>query len=292
MSLNDSVILSGRGPGMIGMVLAMVVLAGFVLLYLFVFDEGMQGADQSLESIIAQQDREIDSLTQVIAHHHHELAKTAALTATGKQLTDVMRAAQLRAARRDKLVRDIDAATTELAATTAKLAAYQQQYVNFIRNRARDRQIPRLLTRKGKSYDNAVIRNVTDLGVEIRHDGGSARISPADLPDDLRDEFRLNPTPQTEPNARPPAAAAAENPSADHNTNNDQRKQEQRIASIRTKESRIDQLNGEIKDLEKAIPKEQFKPVSKAPGMTARLNAAKSELAKLRDEVARLRDAL
>ena len=124
MSLNDNDILSGgRGPGMIGMILALVVLAGFGVLYLFVFDEGMQGADQAIESVVSRQDKEIDSLKDVIAHDTNELAKAAGLLATDKQLADVKRANQLRAERRNKLVKDIETDTGELAATTTRLVS-------------------------------------------------------------------------------------------------------------------------------------------------------------------------
>ena len=292
MSLNDSMILSGRGPGTIGMVLAMVVLAGFALLYLCVFDEGMQGANQSIESVIAQQDREIIPLTQSIALNRDKLSKAPALVAIGKQLTDVKQTQFLRAERQNQLTRDLEADTAEAASITTKLAAYKQQYITSTRNHARDRQIPHLLTRKGKTYDNAVIRNVTDLGVEIRHDGGSARIAPADLPDDLREEFHLNPAQITPPDPQPPAETAPHKPSDEQIATDNQRKLDLRISSIRTKESRIDALKNEIIKLEQAIPREQFKPVSEAPAMTARLTAAQTELATLRAEVARLRDAL
>ena len=50
---------SGRGPGVIGMVMALIVLLGFGLLFTFAYDEEAQGGDQSIESVIAHQAKAI-----------------------------------------------------------------------------------------------------------------------------------------------------------------------------------------------------------------------------------------
>lgn len=44
---------SGRGAGVIGSIMAVVVLGGFVLLFVLVFDEGLQGGGETIESVIA-----------------------------------------------------------------------------------------------------------------------------------------------------------------------------------------------------------------------------------------------
>jgi hypothetical protein len=67
MSFSD-MMSSGRGPGVIGMLMALVVLVGFGVLFMFATDEGFQGGDQSIESIIKHQAGDIESLKGGIAN--------------------------------------------------------------------------------------------------------------------------------------------------------------------------------------------------------------------------------
>ena len=74
MSFSD-MMSSGRGPGVIGMVMALIVLLGFGLLFMFAFDEGLQGGSQSIQSVIAQQAKHIIDDQQAITTGRESLAK-------------------------------------------------------------------------------------------------------------------------------------------------------------------------------------------------------------------------
>ena len=44
---------SARGPGVIGMIMALIVLLGFGVLFMFAFDEDLQGGGQTIEALVA-----------------------------------------------------------------------------------------------------------------------------------------------------------------------------------------------------------------------------------------------
>jgi hypothetical protein len=275
--------------------MALVVLIGFGMLFMFVFDEGMQGADQSLESIIARQEVDIDSLKVGISRGTKELVKAVSLDATAQQLARVKRENQLRKDRIEKLIQDIEATEDAITASTRKFATYKDDYRAFVRDNAKDRTMEQLKTLKGRIYDKVIIREVTEFGVDIRHEGGSARIPPAELPAALQDEFQLDPKyhAKEEQDNHEAGEEAAKDPRLEKKRKKDEAAaREQRIRDIAMKEARIEKLKGEIRDLEQAIIKEKFKRLSKTPQMRVRLAANKSEVDRLQNEVSRLREKL
>ncbi|QJE97218.1 hypothetical protein [Luteolibacter luteus] len=79
----------------------------------------------------------------------------------------------------------------------AQLAsAVDEQHENWVRSTraaAVGREYVTFTGRGGRSYDHVVIKKVTDVGVEIRHANGSARLSAADLTPEQNAEFGLDP---------------------------------------------------------------------------------------------------
>lgn len=61
------------------------------------------------------------------------------------------------------------------------------------RSQAVGQQIARLETLKGDVYENVVIRDVTPIGIEIRHDAGSRRVPFEQLPPDMQRQFHFDP---------------------------------------------------------------------------------------------------
>ena len=70
MKFFEDIFSSSRGAGVIGALLALLVLVGFGTLFLFVFDKGMQGGDITIESVIRDQDSTITSLKNTTVHLH------------------------------------------------------------------------------------------------------------------------------------------------------------------------------------------------------------------------------
>lgn len=66
MSFSD-MILSSRGPGLIGTLLALLVIAGFGTLYVLVFDDSLQGQPSALAAEVAEKRGRILKLSQSLA---------------------------------------------------------------------------------------------------------------------------------------------------------------------------------------------------------------------------------
>lgn len=173
------------------MLLALVVLSGFVLLYLFVFDEGMQGGPQTIESVIRQQATEIDNLKEEGKLHEETLKTIPKLEAANKELATLVRENRMREGQLNGLKENLASATTELEETGKRFEAYKDEYRAFVRNKAKGQAIPRLETSKG-TYENVTIREVTAIGAQIRHDGGLKRIPYEELPADLQDYYQFD----------------------------------------------------------------------------------------------------
>jgi len=292
MSFSE-MITTGRGPGIVGMILALVVLVGFGLLFMFATDERLLGGDQSIESIIAKQDKELESLRGEIARGRKQLAKTLPLEATARQLAGLLRENQSRAERMEQLTEEIAAARTSLASLKKDFASH----VAIVRGKAKGRIIPQLKTLKGKVYDNVTIRQVTDARVEIRHDGGTAGILPEELPEALQDEFLFAPQIKARQDARHEADEEAGQTAHDRQLEAQRKKDEEaalakRIVEVRTKEARIDTLKNEITQLERTLDKEKYKKISKTPQIKAQIDSKRREIERLQKEVSPLRDNL
>jgi hypothetical protein len=303
MSFTD-MMSSSRGPGVIGTVMALIVLVGFGILFLFAFDERLQGGEMTIEAAIAAQEREIDSMRRSIAHHEKELAKSPALLAAARELTGIKRENQFRDGKLGSLTSGINAANETIAAKTAEFEAYKEQYRAFARGKAKGRTIPRLQTRKGDVYQNVTLREVTPIGIQILHDDGQKRIAFEELPAEMQDEFQFDPKQKAAAVARE-AAVRDEHEAAVSVANAEQDRQMAELRrkeaadnrakmqrSIAVMESRVESLTREIEELEQALPKEALKKLSRAPQMRGQLANKQRESAKLQAEIARLRASL
>lgn len=286
------------------MLLALVVLVGFGLLFMFAFDEGLQGREQSLESLIAQDVREIEKLTSRIADGEKELTKAPALQAKTKQLSAIKTENRIREGSIDSLKKGISAANDDLAAKNKEIEAYKDDYRAFARGKAKGQTVARLETSKGGVYENVTIREVTAIGVQIMHDGGQKRIPFEDLPAEMQDQFQFDPKQKAEAVAKEEttrnehesavsvANAAVSQQAAEQKVKDAQAAREKTIRTIAVKKSQIESLAREIEQLGEAIPKESLKNISNAPQMKLQLAAKKRELATLRADVARLQGGL
>lgn len=298
MSFSD-LMSSGRGPGVIGMLMALFVLLGFGLLFMFAFDEGLQGSDQSIESIISHQEREIDGAKVSISRGMEALGNAPAFIAANKELISVKRENQYRQGRIDSLRQGIADAQEAVAAKTAEFEAYKDNYRAFVRGRAKGQVIDRLETRKGAVFENVTIREVTPVGMQIRHDGGMRRIAFEDLPAELQEQFQFDPKQKAAAMAQERAErieheAAVSAASEMVNRQSMERKQKEEdaareaaVRAIEMKRSRIKSLSEEIRVLNQALRVESRKGISRAPQMRAQLAAKQREMAALEADVAR-----
>lgn len=69
---------------------------------------------------------------------------------------------------------------------------YKENYRNKVRRDAVGRKLGDMTLKNGREYKGAYIVKVTDVGLEIRHDTGTARIQPTDLEASMQDVFQWN----------------------------------------------------------------------------------------------------
>ncbi len=190
MSFGD-LISSGRGPGFIGMLLALLVLVGFGGLYLFVFEaEQQQGT--SIEVVIGDQQQEIDDLKQLIKEQAFVLDTQPVIEEINSKVALTQAANKEAAARIDRLTQDIEPLRTAIQDTAAASKRYKEDYRNHVRAQAAGEQLDELVLKSGAVYKKVEIREVTPVGMQIRHEDGQKRVPFEELPDEWQDRFQFD----------------------------------------------------------------------------------------------------
>ncbi len=145
-----------------------------------VFRNDLQAGDRQLGGLEEHHDRLQQRLFNDMPVRVRAVEELAALT---EPQTLATRAAQARA-RLETLKREI----TGLERDFEK---YRTDYRNHAWNRAVGESLGELTLPGGRVYHDAVIRQVTDEGIVIRHQHGSARIPAQDLDERWRDRLQL-----------------------------------------------------------------------------------------------------
>jgi chromosome segregation ATPase len=191
MPFFEDMLSSSRGAGFIGTLLALVVLVGFGSLYMFVFDESLQGGKKSIETVIKEQTSEIKNLELSLVSHQKTLEKSAGRAGISKEFEQAQRLSGLR----DKRVVEINKIRDEVNQAMVQIVkdweTYKEQYRIAERKRAEGESIGNILTKKGKSYKNVVIKVVEPVRISFRHSEGNSTVLFDDAPDFLIDRFQM-----------------------------------------------------------------------------------------------------
>lgn len=140
MSFFDDLITSSKGPGVIGTVMGLVVLSGFVLLYFLVFDASMLGGGVKIEAVIRDQAVEIGALKERLDIKSRETAIIPERQKILSELEEVTRKTRLEQGTVDGLARVIAKVKTEIVETGKNFETYQQAFHVQIRGEATDRK--------------------------------------------------------------------------------------------------------------------------------------------------------
>lgn len=290
---------SGRGPGVIGMLLALLVLAGFGVLFVFSFDEKLQGG-KSIESIIAGQAREIDDARESISRAEKKLAQAPERLVRKSELASLGTRNQAREIETESLKTGIKTLDEELASIMRDFEAYKDKFRDKVRAEAKGEIIERLEARDGSVYQNVTIREVTPVGMNIMFDGGLKRIPYEELPAPMIDRFQFDPkqkaaaiakehaqrTKHEQAVARVAVARAEDN--AEKKRIEEEARMDAMNRGIAVKQTRARLLEDEIRALEEALPRENLKRLSRAPQMRVQLSNKRRELSALLADVARM----
>jgi hypothetical protein len=134
-------------------------------------------------------------LLESLAAHHDQISRHLATTEPLRRARHKERTA-IRAAteRRELDLEKLTAARTNLQTSVEILergfSDYRAKYREAARAAAVGRSLGDLKIRGGRTYQKAVIAKVTDVGLEIRHEHGLARVQAPDLAPALQDEFQ------------------------------------------------------------------------------------------------------
>ncbi len=254
---------SGRGPGVIGMLMALLVLVGFGALYVFVFDEGMQGGNRSLQSIVAEQEKEIGTYQASLRGAEERLSVLPAREKEATELAVLKQERVFRSGTIDGLSKNLVSIRDDLAGLGQSFEEYKDRYRDFVRKEAAGTEMAELLTANGDAYKNVTIREVDAAGISIRHDGGIKRIPFEALSEEMKDHFQFDPEQKAE-------AVAAENERraeldravAEAHAEMDRQLAEQRkiqaakdrenaLKSVALKQDQILKIRGDIRKLER-----------------------------------------
>ncbi len=193
MSFFDDLISSSKGPGVIGTVMALVVLSGFVLLYFLVFDSSLQGGGVKIETVIRDQAVEIAGLQDRVNGKTQETSVIPERQKILSELEQVTGKTRLDKNTAEELVRVISQVKTEIVKTGGNFEAYQQAFHLQIRGEATGSKYPELKTVSGKTYKDVTITRVDAIGMAFTHQDGTSRVDFADLPIELQEHFQYNP---------------------------------------------------------------------------------------------------
>jgi len=207
---------------------------------------------------------------------------------------------------REALQRSRDELRSALAGIEQDFARYRGKYREFARAAAVGQSLGTLQIRGGREYHQAVITRVTEVGLEIRHEHGMARVQAPDLSAALQDRFQWNEEERRarlmeeaahhaavgdssgKPGKREPTAMARELPDA--------RKLESLRAKVRAWQSKVAHIQAQKNAAESSA---SYGAQSSVPGSletwqarTARLgneeSKARAELAVAKAELARV----
>ncbi len=286
------------GRGVTGMFLALVLCVP-----LSVASARGQGASQDAEAVFARQKTEIEGLQQRISSGEKALTKGTALLAAEKELAAVKRECQNREANIKSLKNDITSSNNSIAAITREFEVYKDQYRAVVRGNAKGRSIAHLETRKGVAYENVTIREVTPIGLLIRHDGGLGRIPFEELPDAMQDEFQFDPDQKAaavakeselkkDPEPAAPALDAAATARAAQKKAEAVAQKVQTQRAIEDKQAQLKAMYQEISRLEDSLAQvqRQRRAHERAPAMKKDIAVKKQDYAELRAQIKQLQD--
>lgn len=302
MSFSD-MMSSARGPGFIGMLFALIVLAGFAVLFMFAMEEsGPSG--MTLEQHTRSQAKEIAALDSTIASYQKKLAGAEALERMQGELKSLAHTNTMLKGQLDGLNNEVAGLEEEIGGINTAFAAYKDEYRAFARKAAKGVKLPEVVLKSGEKFTNAIIGEVTPVGMQIRHEGGFKRVTFENLPDDLQDRFQFDPTQKAAALAAEAAARKAHD--SEVAAVHEAARGRAEMAKVRdlaeakararveadSASRRIEHLSKEIEALTESLQSEQRKGISRAPQIQRTIANKRGEISELHRRVSSLRSQL
>lgn len=182
-------------PGIISFLLGIIVLVMAAVGLSLVVDHRLKFSSGSVkaEREIDLGSRELEKLTALCEQRSTFLreAEQKPLAAM-KESEEVSRDLKTLSQRHEALEAERDHLRGEQAALEADFSKFRGEYRRKAWAAAIGEKLGDLRIRGGREYKDASITRVTDVGIEIRHADGIARIQAPDLDPDMLDRFQMN----------------------------------------------------------------------------------------------------
>lgn len=189
----DDLFSSSRGPGVIGLLLGIIVLAGFCGLGFAVFDGRLNGDfanKRNQES--ATNEQRIANLKTQIANNNENRESWRKLQQDAKAAEEVRRAVELRKPKVVELKGQVKAEENKNVAARAFWENYKEQYRAFARERLVGTEIEKLVTADGKTFENVRVTSVTPYEIKFSHANGATGVKLATLDEKLKDVLQFS----------------------------------------------------------------------------------------------------
>ncbi len=179
---------SSKGPGVIGTLLALVVLVGFGSLMLLVNDtsagSGLGGQIREKEAGVISAESRIKKWEATAVEYSQNRKQKDELESLqrslGRKQTEVTQAAA-----------GVEEAKGGLAEVVQNFEEYKQKYRIAERARAIGETMETLNTKDGDVYEQVKVLAVTPIGMKIMHKRGNTRVEYTRLPDEIQDRFQF-----------------------------------------------------------------------------------------------------
>ncbi|QJE97238.1 hypothetical protein [Luteolibacter luteus] len=183
---------SGRGPGVIGTLIALLVLGGFGALF-FVFDKDMEKAGgKKIEAVVRDLGLELDGKKTQKASFEKLIAEAEPLKGQDSKIRELTSATQTNATQIEELKAKIAEGSAAIDAETKDWEDYKVAYRSHVWKQAEGQEIREIKgIASGKVYPKGTIRSVDHTGIRTIDSTGIKTIPLDDIPDDLQDQYQL-----------------------------------------------------------------------------------------------------
>lgn len=192
MGMFDDFFSSSKGPGVLGIILGVIVLGGFGALGLAVFDGRLNGDFRSdAEKEAASQASAIEGLQGTLKHLEKQRVEADQRAKLVEQLNGLQKQLTFHQENVTRLEGDVKAAQDSITDVEGKFEDYKAAYRKAERTAAKGEEFKSLELQNGDVLTDVVVREVNDIGMQVRMRTGSRTIAQKDLPENLRDRFQF-----------------------------------------------------------------------------------------------------
>jgi hypothetical protein len=180
---------SSRGPGVIGTILALIVLLGFSGLMVLV---GIESPGSGLGAQIKEKKALITSLSGQSKHWEKAAVTYKENRVDVGQLEGVEANAKRHKVNILRLQEVVKVVQAKTAGLNQKIEGYKKQYRITERARAVGEEMAILKTKTGKIYERVKIKEISAIEMRFSHKNGNTGVNYKELPAELQDRFQFS----------------------------------------------------------------------------------------------------